>query len=145
VKTQIPSSGFVRRLPLGLFLTGCLLTLFQMFTATAGAVGVTDIFFQLIISSLLLVVLAMPVGYQMHASGNGKGIFFAFLLWTGVALFNLTGLLTSWPVKLTIASKKQDLVQLHKELQPDEVRPLGQRYGLLKVQEARRLHNARGS
>jgi hypothetical protein len=112
-----------------------------MFMATARATGVTDIFFQLIISSLLLVVLAIPFGYQMHASGNGKGVLFAFLLWTGVGLINFAGLLTSWPVKLTIANKKQDLLQLHSEMQPEEIRPLGRQYGLIEVQEARKLHN----
>lgn len=108
---------------------------------TARAIGVTDIFFQLLLSSLLLLVLAIPFGYQMHTAGNGKGILFAFLLWTIVSLFNLATLATSWPVKLSLSSQERELLQVHNQLQPDEIRALDQSYGLFKVLEARRLSN----
>lgn len=119
-----PPSRFLLALPAALFVVGCGVMAFEMIMNTARGVGIMTLTMHLVAGGVLMVILGIPFAYQMHTTGNDKGLALGISLWVLVGLFNLGTLMSYWPLRLAIAANKAKLVGIHRSLGPDEARSM---------------------
>lgn len=107
----------------------------------ARGVGVTSLIMHLVGGAILLAILGLPFGYQMHASGNRKGLTAGVMLWVLVGLFNFGTMASYWPLRLVIMANEARLLEIHGSLASDETRELNEKIGPIRVLRAMNLRD----
>lgn len=143
LKTRRDSSAhrIVTALPTALFVVGCLLMVFEMVMNSARGVGVTTLMMHLVAGCLLLVIIGIPFAYQMHSSGNGKGLLAGVFFWLLIGLLNFGTMATYWPLKLVIAANQDEFLEIHDHLKIDEIKDIKRRIGGIWVEQVMSVNN----
>lgn len=114
---------------------------FEMVMNAARGIGMTTLIMHFLAGGILLAVLGTPFAYQMHTTGNDKGLALGITLWIVVGLFNLGTVMTYWPLQLAISLNEAKLLEVHRSLGSNESRLVAGSVGLFKFNEVRKLPN----